>query len=123
MQKLLRLAVIALVGMFTSSVMAQVHVRGHTRKDGTYVAPHYRSSPDGSKANNWSTKGNINPYTGKEGTVNPYKTTRAPASLSAPAHPSAPAPAVAAREPQGNKVVTVRQGPDGTRVTNIFYVR
>ncbi|MCX5831345.1 MAG: hypothetical protein NT140_05590 [Deltaproteobacteria bacterium] len=45
-----------------------VSVRGHTRKDGTYVAPHMRSAPDGNFYNNWSTKGNINPYTGAEGT-------------------------------------------------------
>src|SRR5688572_31518172 len=47
---------------------AQVRVRGYTRKDGTYVAPHYRTAPNSTKADNWSTKGNINPYTGKEGT-------------------------------------------------------
>jgi hypothetical protein len=46
---------------------AAVHVRGYFRKDGTYVAPHYRSSPDSSVLNNWSTKGNINPYTGEVG--------------------------------------------------------
>ena len=45
-----------------------VHVRGFIRKDGTYVAPHDRSAPDGNFQNNWSTKGNINPYTGEEGT-------------------------------------------------------
>lgn len=45
-----------------------VRVRGYFRKDGTYVQPHYRSAPDGNFWNNWSTKGNINPYTGKEGT-------------------------------------------------------
>lgn len=45
-----------------------VHVRGYYRKDGTYVAPHERSAPDGDFDNNWSTKGNVNPYTGKEGT-------------------------------------------------------
>jgi len=45
-----------------------VHVKGYYRKDGTYVRPHYRSAPDGNFYNNWSTKGNINPYTGKPGT-------------------------------------------------------
>lgn len=45
-----------------------VSVRGYTRKDGTYVPPHYRSAPDSSFYNNWSTRGNINPFTGKEGT-------------------------------------------------------
>lgn len=45
-----------------------VHVRGYTRKDGTYVAPHMRSAPDGNFWNNWSTVGNVNPYTGAVGT-------------------------------------------------------
>lgn len=48
-----------------------VHVHGYTKKNGTYVAPHERSAPNGTKSDNWSTKGNINPYTGKEGTKNP----------------------------------------------------
>lgn len=45
-----------------------VHVNGYFRSNGTYVAPHYQSSPDSSFYNNWSTKGNVNPYTGKAGT-------------------------------------------------------
>ena len=48
-----------------------VSVKGHTRKDGTYVQPHKRSARDSSKINNWSTKGNVNPYTGKRGTRSP----------------------------------------------------
>ncbi|WCM86680.1 hypothetical protein [Acidovorax sp. NCPPB 3576] len=40
----------------------------YTRKDGTYVAPSHATNPNGSKADNWSQKGNVNPYTGKEGT-------------------------------------------------------
>jgi hypothetical protein len=43
-------------------------VRGHVTKNGTYVAPHHATNPDGRKSNNWSQKGNVNPYTGKEGT-------------------------------------------------------
>lgn len=43
-------------------------VSGHTTKDGTYVPPHHATNPDSSKTNNWSHKGNVNPYTGKEGT-------------------------------------------------------
>ena len=50
-------------------------VKGYTKKNGTYVAPHYKSSPNKSKLDNFSTKGNVNPYTGKKGTVNPYKIT------------------------------------------------
>ncbi len=45
-----------------------VFVKGYIKSDGTYVAPHYRSSPDSKVNNNWSTKGNVNPYTGSEGT-------------------------------------------------------
>lgn len=48
-----------------------VSVKGHTTKSGTYVQPHHRTAPDGTKSNNWSTKGNVNPYTGKTGTKNP----------------------------------------------------
>jgi len=43
-------------------------VHGYQRKDGTYVAPYHRSTPDKSFTNNWSTKGNTNPSTGKPGT-------------------------------------------------------
>jgi hypothetical protein len=42
-------------------------VKGHVTKKGTYVQPHRKTNPDNSKANNWSHKGNTNPYTGKEG--------------------------------------------------------
>src|SRR5690606_8696106 len=57
---------------FDSEARRPVSVKGYFRKDGTYIAPHYRSAPDSSKWNNWSTKGNINPYTGKVGTKDPY---------------------------------------------------
>ena len=43
-------------------------VRGHATKKGSYVPPHHATNPDGRKSNNWSQKGNVNPYTGKEGT-------------------------------------------------------
>jgi len=46
-------------------------VRGHTTKNGTYVAPHYQTNPNGTKSDNWSTKGNVNPITGQPGTKYP----------------------------------------------------
>ena len=49
---------------------SDVYVRGYTRKNGTYVKPHYRSRPNSSIRDNWSTKGNTNPYTGRQGTRN-----------------------------------------------------
>lgn len=50
-------------------------VNGYTRRDGTYVQPHFRSERDGNPYNNYSTQGNINPYTGQVGTQNPYGST------------------------------------------------
>jgi hypothetical protein len=49
-------------------VAKDVYVSGHTTSKGTYVAPHYRSAPNGTTADNWSTRGNVNPYTGAVGT-------------------------------------------------------
>lgn len=59
---------------FASQADAASRVRGYyKRSTGSYVAPHYRSSPNRSKFDNYSTKGNYNPYTGKSGTVNPFR--------------------------------------------------
>lgn len=44
------------------------HVSGYTKKNGDYVAPHERSAPNRTQKDNYSTKGNTNPYTGKSGT-------------------------------------------------------
>lgn len=46
-----------------------VSVRGYTRSDGTHVQAHVRSAPDGRFGNNWSTRGNVNPYTLESGTL------------------------------------------------------
>lgn len=59
--------------IFADTVDAASRVRGYYKRNGTYVQPHYRSSPNRSTFDNWSTKGNINPYTGKYGTKSPFK--------------------------------------------------
>lgn len=60
--------------LVTSTFAGGSHsVKGYTKKDGTYVASHKQTNPDKSKANNWSSKGNTNPDTGKKGTVDPDK--------------------------------------------------
>lgn len=41
--------------------------KSHIRKDGTYVSPSRATNPDHTRANNYSHKGNVNPYTGKKG--------------------------------------------------------
>lgn len=45
-------------------------VRGYAKKDGTSVASHRQTNADKTQRNNYSTKGNVNPSTGKAGTKN-----------------------------------------------------
>lgn len=66
------LASIALVLLWQGAA-ADTYVRGHTRSDGTYVQPHYRTNPDGNPFNNYSSRGNTNPYTGQSGTVDLFR--------------------------------------------------
>lgn len=43
------------------------HVRGYIKNDGTYVRSHRQTNPNKTQRDNWSAQGNINPYTGKQG--------------------------------------------------------
>ena len=57
--------------LFASSAVfaANSHsVKGYTRKDGTYVQQHKQTNPDQIRRNNYSSEGNFNPTTGKQGT-------------------------------------------------------
>ena len=59
---------------FVGSVEAASRVKGYYKPStGRYITPHYRTSPNKSKFDNYSTKGNYNPYTGKSGTVSPFR--------------------------------------------------
>lgn len=49
-----------------------VHVRSYVRHDGRLVSPYLRTAPNHTKLDNWSTRGNTNPYTGKVGTKAPF---------------------------------------------------
>lgn len=50
-------------------VNSQNHsVHGYTKKDGTHVAPSHATNPNSTRRDNYTHKGNTNPYTGKEGT-------------------------------------------------------
>ncbi len=58
---------VALIGISYFSE-AQVWVDSYTKSNGTVVQGHYRSEPNNTKVDNWSTYPNINPYTGETGT-------------------------------------------------------
>jgi len=57
----------------SKSNQSKVPVKAYERKNGTKVAAHNRSAPNKTQKDNWSTKGNVNPDTGKNGTKNPTK--------------------------------------------------
>lgn len=69
------LIVAAALGLIATPLQAtESHrVKGYVKKDGTYVAPTRRTNPDGKLPNNYSSKPNVNPYSGRAGTVDPYK--------------------------------------------------
>lgn len=48
-------------------------VRDDTTTNGTFVASRRATNPNSTIADNWSTKGNVNPYTGQPGTKSPSK--------------------------------------------------
>ena len=73
MRKISLLFLIAMVALLAGTALAaSTSAKGYFKKDGTYVQPHKRTQADSLKFNNWSTKGNTNPYTGKKGSVDPY---------------------------------------------------
>ena len=49
-----------------------IRTKSYVRKNGTYVNSANKTSPNKTKIDNYSTKGNVNPYTGKEGTKKSY---------------------------------------------------
>ena len=74
MKKKLALLLFLSCSFVFAEVNPQNHsVKGYVKKDGTYVAPHRQTNPNGTQKDNYSAKGNVNPYTGKVGTKTPKK--------------------------------------------------
>ncbi|MBI2871064.1 MAG: hypothetical protein HYY14_05060 [Candidatus Omnitrophica bacterium] len=63
---------VVMIGLAGTAEAKTVRVKGGMTKSGTYRMPSNRTSPNRSKLDNWSTKGNVNPMTGKKGTRNPW---------------------------------------------------
>ncbi|KKT22798.1 MAG: SH3 superfamily protein [Parcubacteria group bacterium GW2011_GWB1_43_8b] len=62
------------LGLFSFADARVIKVKSYYKPStGSYVQSYYKTSPNRSKLDNWSTKGNYNPYTGKKGYVNPYR--------------------------------------------------
>ena len=73
-RKMLKKIFIILSVLFISNavIAKNVYVKPHITKNGTFVSGHYRSKPNKTKLDNYSTKGNFNPYTFKDGTASSY---------------------------------------------------
>lgn len=48
-------------------------VKVYSKKNGSYVPSHNKTKSDKTERNNYSSKPNTNPYTGKKGTKKPKK--------------------------------------------------
>ncbi|MCS3416144.1 hypothetical protein M2399_002023 [Pseudomonas sp. BIGb0450] len=53
---------------YSSSSRSDHTIRAYTKSNGTHVGSSHATNPDATRNNNYSTKGNVNPYTGKLGT-------------------------------------------------------
>jgi hypothetical protein len=65
------LALVLLAPVITANAQGNHYTRGYYRSSGTYVQPHWQTNPDGNIYNNWSTYPNVNPFTGRQGTIRP----------------------------------------------------
>lgn len=76
----------AVIAALPFAATADTLVGGYVRSDGTYVAPHVRSSPNSVKYDNYSAQGNTNPYTGDRGSQR-HELSPPPRDYQAPAYP------------------------------------
>lgn len=61
MKKIVSIIVFIIISITPTLVLSKdVYVKGYYRKDGTYVRPHVRSSPDSYKWNNYGPSRNSN---------------------------------------------------------------
>jgi hypothetical protein len=81
-------AALALVSLATAAAQGDHYVQGYYRSNGAYVAPHYQTNPNNTRADNYSTEGNVNPYTGEPGTKPLYPTAPAYTPYVPPPAPS-----------------------------------
>lgn len=72
MKRIVAVAIAAFVVFpFAAEAQRSTRVRSHVTTKGTIVQPHRRTVPNKTKLDNWSSKPNTNPYTGKTGRRDP----------------------------------------------------
>lgn len=63
------LAGIVLLLLAGTALAQDQSVGGYYRRDGTYVAPYHRTTPNQYRYDNYSSQGNFNPWTGQPGSA------------------------------------------------------
>ena len=71
-----------------SFAQTSTYVSGYTSSNGTYVQGYYRTTPNTTRNDNYSTVGNTNPYTGSYGTKPADSYYVAPSTYTAPSYSS-----------------------------------
>ncbi len=83
--QVLPLALAALLISTSVASAQQSHaVKGYVKSNGTYVAPTRATNPNRTNVDNYSTKPNVNPYSGKAGTKAPDYSYKPPKAYTAP---------------------------------------
>lgn len=111
---MLKFFVVAAALLAAGSAAAQVQVRGYTRSDGTYVAPHTRSSPDSNTYNNRSSS-----YSAPPAYTAPRSAYSAPATPTCSGYGCAGAPSAANGQPRSTYVQGYTRR-DGTYVQGYY---
>jgi hypothetical protein len=74
----IQIGLIAVGALLVSGLAAakDQYVSPYVKKDGTVVQGHYKTEANNTKTDNYSSKLNVNPYTGQKGTKDPYKSSK-----------------------------------------------
>lgn len=73
-EKTMKKMIVVACALLATAAFAESHFRsGYVTKNGTYVAPSYATNPNSTRVDNYSSQGNVNPYSGRVGTVDPYR--------------------------------------------------
>lgn len=63
----MKLIAALIASILAASAFADNYTRGYIKRDGTSVDGHYKTEPNQSRSDNYSSQGNTNPYTGQRG--------------------------------------------------------
>lgn len=72
MKLLIAIAALVVGGALSAQAQDYHYRSGYVTRNGTTVSGGYQTNPNGTRNDNWSTRGNTNPFTGQPGYKAPY---------------------------------------------------